>query len=56
MSAHVKCRTYISKKTNHVGGLGEDGRIILKWILKKQGARLWIGFNWLRTRTGGGLL
>jgi hypothetical protein len=32
-----------------------DGRIILKWILKKwDGA--WTGLSWLRIGTGGGLL
>jgi hypothetical protein len=27
-----------------VGGLRIDGRIILKWILKKYGVRMWTGF------------
>jgi hypothetical protein len=25
-----------------------EGRIILKWIIKMQGVRLWTGFTWLR--------
>jgi hypothetical protein len=33
-----------------------EGRVILKWILKKCGVRVWIGFMWLRIGTGGGLL
>jgi hypothetical protein len=33
-----------------------DGRVILKWILRKYGARVWIGFIWLRIETSGGLL
>jgi hypothetical protein len=33
-----------------------DWRIILKWILREQGERLWIRFNWLNIGTGGGLL
>jgi len=33
-----------------------DGRIILKWILHKFGARMWIGFMWLMAETSGGLL
>jgi hypothetical protein len=36
--------------------LGIDGRIILKWILGKEGWRVWIGFMWLRIGTVGGLL
>jgi hypothetical protein len=33
-----------------------DGRIILKWILGKQGGRLWTGFIWFRIETSGGLV
>jgi hypothetical protein len=36
--------------------LGTDGRIILKWILKKYGGRMWTELIWLRTRTTGMLL
>jgi hypothetical protein len=32
---------------DHLGGLGLDGMILLKWILKKA-ARILFGFNWLR--------
>jgi hypothetical protein len=31
-------------------------RIILKWILRKSGERVWTGFMWLRIGTVGGLL
>jgi hypothetical protein len=34
----------------------QDGRIILKWILRTQGSRVWTWFIWLRIGTGGGLL
>jgi hypothetical protein len=33
-----------------------DGRIILKWILKKWDGEAWTGLIWLRIGTGGGLL
>jgi hypothetical protein len=33
-----------------------DYMVILKWIFEKQGERVWIGFNWLRTRTDCGLV
>jgi hypothetical protein len=35
---------------------GKMRKIILKWILEKQGWRLWIGFIWLRTGTDDGLI
>jgi hypothetical protein len=34
---------------------GVDGNIILKWIVNN-GMGAWIGLNWLRIGTGGGLL
>ena len=36
---------------DHLEDPGVEGRIIIKWILKK-----WIESMWLRTGTGGGLL
>jgi hypothetical protein len=32
-----------------------DGRIILEWILEKQG-EVWTGFIWLRIEANGGVL
>jgi hypothetical protein len=35
--------------------LGIDGRIILKWILGKQGGKVWIRCIWLWIGTSDGL-
>jgi hypothetical protein len=32
------------KRRDHLGDPGADGRIILKWFLKKQGVKLWTVF------------
>jgi hypothetical protein len=34
----------------------KDGKIILEWILGKQGRKVWTGCSWLRIGTSGGLL
>jgi hypothetical protein len=36
--------------------LGIDVRVIVEWILEKQGEKLWTGFIWLRIGTRGRLL
>jgi hypothetical protein len=36
--------------------LSVEGRIMLNCTSSKQGGRVWIGFIWLRTGTGGWLL
>jgi hypothetical protein len=44
------------KRRDHLGDLGVDERIIFKWILEKDGVRMWIEFIWLRIGTNGGFL
>jgi hypothetical protein len=44
------------KEIDHLGDLGVDRRIILRWIFRKWDVRLWTGSSWLRIGTGGGLL
>jgi hypothetical protein len=41
---------------NLKGHTGVGERIKLRWVLRKQGARLWTGFSWLRIGTSDGLL
>jgi hypothetical protein len=42
------------REGDHLGDPDIDGRIILKWIKKWDGA--WTGLSWLRIGTGGRLL
>jgi hypothetical protein len=44
------------RETDHWGDAGLDGRIILRWILRKWDVELWTGLRWLRIETGGGHL
>jgi hypothetical protein len=44
------------KEGNHLGELGVEGRIILKWNIRKWDVGVWIGSIRLRIGTGGGHL
>ena len=41
---------------DHLEDPGVDGRIMLRWILRKLGLGVWTGWIWLRIGTGGGHL
>jgi hypothetical protein len=44
------------KGIDHSKDLSVNGRIILEWILRRYGGKVWTGCIWLRMRTGSGLL
>jgi hypothetical protein len=39
---------------NHLEDLAVDGKIILRWIFRKQDVGAWTGLIWLRIGSGGG--
>jgi hypothetical protein len=44
------------ERKNHLEDQGVGGKIGSEWILGRLAWGVWIGFDWLRTETGGGLL
>jgi hypothetical protein len=52
---HTEFLSGIPKGRNHSDDLLVDGKT-LEWILGKYGGKVWTGFVWLKTGTGGGLL
>ena len=43
-------------ESDHLGDPGVDGRIILRWIVRKWDVGVWNGSSWLRKGTAGGHL
>ena len=55
---HVRAQGFGGKPEgkNHWGDQDIDGRIILRWILRKWEGVVGTGWSWLRIGTGGGRL
>jgi hypothetical protein len=53
---HTKFWSENLKGRDHSEGVDVDGKIILEWIVGKQGGKVWTGCIWLRIRTSDGLL
>jgi hypothetical protein len=52
----TKCCLESLRVRDHSKDPDVNGRIILKWMLRKYGERVWIRFMWLMIGTDGGLL
>jgi hypothetical protein len=57
-SVYVEARFWWEspKERDHVEDQGVGGKMGSEWILGRLAWGVWIGFDWLRTGTGGGLL
>jgi hypothetical protein len=44
------------KETDHFRDIGVDRRIILQWILRRQGLKMWTGLIWLKIGSSGRFL
>jgi hypothetical protein len=55
-SFHIPDRKIFYPEKDHWGDPGVDGRIILRWIIRKWDVGVWTGMSWLRTEKGGGHL
>jgi hypothetical protein len=54
-----KCKRFrweSPKERDHLKDQGVGGKMVSEWILRRLAWGVWIGFDWLRTGTGGGLL
>ena len=47
-------RRGVYRERDHLAEPGVDGRIILRWIIRKWDMGVWMGLRWFRIVTGGG--
>jgi hypothetical protein len=48
---HTKYWSENMKERDDLENRDKDGRLIWKWILKKQGVRVWTWFAWIKIGT-----
>jgi hypothetical protein len=54
--AHKRIQSTNTKERSLCSDTLTEEKIILKFILKRQGLRSWIGFMWHRANNNGGLI
>jgi len=46
----------MKERGDHLGDVDTHGMVLLKWIVKKLGVRVWFVMKWFRTCSSGRLL
>ena len=48
MGKKINAYKILAERPYELGYISASGKMILKWILKKYGVRIWVRFIWLR--------
>jgi hypothetical protein len=55
-ACHKKISARKANGRDHFEDLGREGKVILEWILRKLGGKVWTGCIWLRIGSGSALV